>query len=105
MQDFKKVVTKLRPDLSVALAAGFHLKHNRAAQSEVVSRLLYVWINLNTGRLLPALGLIPQLNWNWTMGCPVTMGSDEQTAWAPVIESAVTAPAVTASDELLWGHE
>lgn len=40
-----------------------------------------------------------------TMGFHVTVGSDEQTAWVPVIESAVTAPAVTASDELLWGHE
>lgn len=42
---------------------------------------------------------------SWTMGCHVTVGSDEQTVWVPVIESAVTAPAVTASDELLWGHE
>lgn len=35
----------------------------------------------------------------WTMGCCVTVGSGEQTAWVPVIESSVTAPAVTASDK------
>ncbi|TKS72199.1 hypothetical protein D9C73_006273 [Collichthys lucidus] len=38
---------------------------------------------------------------SWTRGCYVKLGSDEQTAWVPVIESAVTPPAVTASDELL----
>lgn len=51
-----------------------------------------------------------ELDFGWGGGvggacCHVTLGSDEQTAWAPVIESAVTAPAVTASDELLRGHE
>lgn len=54
--------------------------------------------------ITPSSGPDSTAELNWTMGCHVTLGSDEQTAWAPVIESAVTAPAVTASDELLWGE-
>lgn len=59
---------------------------------------------MDAGQFFPVLGPIPRLNCvgPWPA---VSVGLDEQTAWALVIESAVTAPAVTASDKLLWGHE
>lgn len=47
----------------------------------------------------PSCGPASTAELRWTMGCCVTVGSGEQTAWVPVIESSVTAPAVTASDK------
>lgn len=77
--------------------AGFRLKHKSPAEG---ARHMTLCLDYHGQLSIPL---------SWTLGggacCHVTLGSDEQTAWAPVIESAVTAPAVTASDELLRGHE
>lgn len=56
---------------------------------------------MNAGQFTPGSRPDSTAELSWTRGCRVTLGSDEQTAWAPVIESAVTAPEVQASDELL----
>lgn len=68
---------------------------------EISSGLLYLWVNLRTDAGQLVAGGFRSLS--WTMRCDVMLGSVVQKAWAPMIESAVTAPAVTAADKLLRG--
>ena len=85
--------------------AGFHCKHSIFSKGiHQITLCLDLLVN-GCWSITPSWDPDSTAELSWTVGCHVTVGSDEQTAWALVIESPVTAPAVTASDELLWGHE